>query len=215
MNLSMVSDAVDRLRAQGERISLRAVRSVLGKGSLQDIHPLLRQVIREQGLSDTVEDPAPAQTALELAHTRMREAETELSAANQRVREHQRALDGVHAQIRQAREAMDIEALTPLMARELALTAVTETLAAQWRNAGEQLLAARRAVEQVEAQAAELRRQIRAVEAKLGPHGFFARYLPDLRGQVQALEREQIQDQHTLEDLREDLAKLVGLADAR
>jgi hypothetical protein len=43
MNQSVVTDAVRARRSRGERVSVRAVHSVIGHGSFRDLNRLLRE----------------------------------------------------------------------------------------------------------------------------------------------------------------------------
>jgi hypothetical protein len=155
MDATAVQHAITALKAQGERVSVRAIHARIG-GSFRDIHRLLRDVAAE---SDEVEadeavaegpDEAPQPlTPLQRAQDAVRALEAraqDLQAQEGALRRQRWDLQQTMAQ---ARQVHDLDTLTTLLTQEPALAQLLRQVQSEKHEAWAAVQSARAGVQQV------------------------------------------------------------------
>jgi hypothetical protein len=173
MDAAAVRQAVTELKAQGGRVSVRAIHAKIG-GSVREISHWLHECAAEgvggeaaeevAGIPD--EGPRPltplqrAQEAVKAAEARVQALQVHEDRLVIERRELQRAMT-------QARESHDPQTLATLLSREPALTQVLNRVQAEKRDALTAVQQARAGVQEVYRDASPTARQFQAVRARV------------------------------------------------
>ncbi len=173
MDAASVQQTVTELKAQGGRVSVRAVHAMIG-GSFRDISRWLRDVAAEgdemeaddEFDGDPDEAPRPL-TPLQRAQEAVKAAEArahELQAKEETLLLQRRDLDQT---IAQAQQSHDLETLATLLNREPALTQVLSRVQAEKREAWTTAQLARAGVQDIYHDANPTARQYLAVRLRI------------------------------------------------
>jgi chromosome segregation ATPase len=165
MDAAVVQHAITALKAQGERVSVRAIHARIG-GSFRDISHWLRELAAEGDEVETDEASRPL-TPLQRAQDAVRALDARaqgLQATEERLLRQRRDLQQTMAQ---ARQSHDLDTLATLLTREPALTQMLSQVQSEKREVWTALQAARAGVQEVYREASPTAAQYLAVRARV------------------------------------------------
>jgi DNA repair ATPase RecN len=173
MDATAVQHAITALKAQGGRVSVRAIHAKIG-GSFRDIHRLLRDVAAEGDEVEADDEVAggPAETSRPLTPLqRAQDAARALDARAQGLQATEEAWlrqrRDLQQTMAQARQAHDLDTLATLLTREPALAQLLSHVQSEKREVWTAVQAARAGVQQVYREASPTAAQYLAVRARI------------------------------------------------
>jgi DNA repair ATPase RecN len=173
MDATAVQHAIAALKAQGGRVSVRAIHARIG-GSFRDIHRLLRDVAAEGDAVEADEevagDPDEASqplTPLQRARDAVRALEARAQGLQATEEAWLRQRRDLQQTMAQARQSHDLDTLATLLTREPALTQLLRQVQTEQHEVWTAVQAARAGVQVIYREASPTAAQYLAVRARL------------------------------------------------